>query len=100
MKTLVNSSIKEALKGAIYWNTGAYYTEKGQRLGAIEIEGLVLMVDIDRGLDYYYECEFSRSAINHAYLNNNNVCVSWDQHDPGFHSQVRFALEDATRENS
>jgi|TARA_B110000196_G_scaffold311499_1_gene315560 hypothetical protein len=98
MRTLVKDATKKAIEGAIYWNTGAYYTEKGQRLGAIEIEGLVLMVDIDRGLNYEYDCEFYEDAITHAYLNNRDV---WRvPADPGFHFAVRRALEDATREHA
>ena len=47
--TLLNT--KEILR----WNTGAFYTEHGQRIAAIEVDGGVFMSDKDRGLHYQSE---------------------------------------------
>jgi hypothetical protein len=39
-------------KNIIRWNTGAHYTENGQRIAAIETDGGVFMSDMDRGISY------------------------------------------------
>jgi len=33
------------------WNTGAHYSENGQRIAAAEVEGGIVFIDIDRGID-------------------------------------------------
>ena len=33
------------------WNTGAHYTEHGQRIAAAEVKGGIVFIDIDRGID-------------------------------------------------
>jgi len=38
----------------IRWNTGRTYTANGQRIAARAIDGGVFMVDIDRGLSYFF----------------------------------------------
>lgn len=45
------------LKEAIRWNTGREYTENGQRIAAAPFRGGTLMVDADRGLEYWYPVE-------------------------------------------
>ena len=45
------------LKEAIRWNTGREYTENGQRIAAAPFRGGTLMVDTDRGLEYWYPVE-------------------------------------------
>jgi hypothetical protein len=55
------------------WNTGAHYTEHGQRIAAIEVDGGVFMSDKDRGLHYFFpECPFYQSEIMRRYLYNEN----------------------------
>ena len=33
------------------WNTGAHYTEHGQRIAATIVKGGIVFLDIDRGID-------------------------------------------------
>ena len=33
------------------WNTGAHYTEHGQRIAATAVEGGIVFLDIDRNID-------------------------------------------------
>lgn len=33
------------------WNTGAQYTKEGQRIAACTVDGGIVFVDIDRGID-------------------------------------------------
>ena len=33
------------------WNTGAHYTEHGQRIAAVAVEGGIVFLDIDRNID-------------------------------------------------
>ena len=33
------------------WNTGAHYTANGQRIAAAEVEGGIVFLDLDRGID-------------------------------------------------
>ena len=57
----------------LHWNTGAFYTEHGQRIAAIEVDGGVFMSDKDRGLHYFFpECPFYQSEIMRRYLYNEN----------------------------
>ena len=53
------------------WNTGAHYTENGQRIAAIEVDGGVFMSDMDRGISYFFpDCPFYQSEIMRRYLYN------------------------------
>lgn len=60
----------------LVWNTGAAYTKVGQRLAAAHIEDTtgkmgVMLVDIDRGLDYFYaDCPLERREIWRRYRND------------------------------
>jgi hypothetical protein len=57
----------------LQWNTGAYYTEHGQRIAAIEADGGVFMSDMDRGISYFFpDCPFYQSEIMRRYLYNEN----------------------------
>jgi hypothetical protein len=53
----------------ISFNTGRQYSESGQRIAAaIAPSGAVIMVDIDRGLEYaIYGIDLDRAAIMDAY---------------------------------
>jgi hypothetical protein len=52
----------------LYWNTNRTYTNKGQRIAALAIGGGVWMVDVDRGLDYFFpDCELDRYQIMQRY---------------------------------
>jgi hypothetical protein len=61
------------------WNTGRRYTDKGQRIGAALLPGGdILMVDIDRGINYRLRCAFTRAAIMDAYDHNRDVRRQYD----------------------
>ncbi len=75
------------------FNLGGQYNENGQQCAAADIgHGLVYFVDIARGIDYFFKCEFKVSAIRQAYLHNQSVHINVDD----FMSEIdaRQALED------
>ena len=52
----------------IRFNTGRQYSDKGQRIAAAEYNGVVIMVDVDRGLDYVLpDATLDRESIIDAY---------------------------------
>ena len=54
----------------IKFNTGRWYSAKGQRIAAAQLAcGRVYFCDIDRGLDYVTRspCELNQTAIMDAY---------------------------------
>jgi hypothetical protein len=74
----------------ISFNTGAHYTAHGQRIAATQLDSWVYMVDIDRGLDYWYKgIEFTRQGVMNAYLNNRHEYKPWEES----HSALRRNLE-------
>ena len=55
------------------WNTGRIYTEKGQRIAAIQIGGGVFLSDQDRGIHYYLPgCPLEQREIMRRYDYNEN----------------------------
>lgn len=57
--------------GIIRWNSGAEYSEHGQRMAAAAVSDGVVLVDIDRGLDYFFrDCPLVAEVIYSRYLNN------------------------------
>ncbi len=66
----------EVLK-RIDYNTGAWYTEKGQRITAVQLtHNRIIMVDHDRGLDYMFpgqSHDLTEEHINYAYGHNMSV---------------------------
>lgn len=53
------------------WNMGGEYTSHGQRVAAMAVPGGgVYFVDLDRGLDYFFQAPLEKVAIRRAYLNN------------------------------
>ena len=90
MKTLTRETI--AAQDSKAFNLGGQYDDHGQRCAAADIgDGLVYFVDIARGLDYFFQCDFSVSAIRHAYLNNQSVHVALE--DYGTKNELRRNLE-------
>jgi hypothetical protein len=61
----------------ISFNTGRQYSDKGQRIAAAIHNGVVIMVDIDRGIDY---------ALFGASLERNSIMNAYD--DPELHCSV------------
>ena len=58
------------------FKTGRDYTEHGQRIAATQLEsGHIVMVDIDRGIDYILpaQVDFTQRDIMRAYDDNMNV---------------------------
>ena len=52
---------------------GGLYTEHGQRIAAIEVDGGVFMSDKCRGLHYFFPaCPFQKNEIMRRYLYNEN----------------------------
>jgi len=52
---------------------GGLYTEHGQRIAAIAVDGGVFMSDKCRGLTYFFpECPFEQREIMRRYLYNEN----------------------------
>jgi hypothetical protein len=73
------------------WNTSAHYTEHGQRISAISVDGGVFMFDQDRGIDYFFpDCPFNQSEIMRRYLYNENCKYS----TPGVDAFGRWQLMD------
>jgi hypothetical protein len=77
------------------FNTGAWYTEKGQRIAwTVLSTGNIAMLDIDRGIDYVLPRPVTGTPTNayvhHMYLTNQTLSDSaeyWEARD----------LEDALR---
>ena len=59
----------------ISFNTGRQYSDKGQRIAAAKHNGIVIMVDVDRGIDY---------ALPGASLDRNSIMAAYD--DPALHT--------------
>lgn len=50
------------------WNTGRSYTEHGHRIACAEIDGGVYMVDVDRGIAYFFpNCPLNRDSVMARY---------------------------------
>jgi len=65
----------------ISFNTGRQYSDQGQRIAAAVHNGIVIMVDIDRGIDY---------ALPAAALDRNSIMAAYD--DPALHTNVSSAF--------
>jgi len=65
----------------ISFNTGRQYSDKGQRIAAAVHNGVVIMVDIDRGIDY---------ALPAAALDRSSIMAAYD--DPALHTNVSSAF--------
>jgi hypothetical protein len=66
----------------ISFNTGRQYSDNGQRIAAAIHNGVVIMVDIDRGIDY---------ALPAAALDRNSIMAAYD--DPASHTHVSSAFD-------
>ena len=63
----------------ITFNTGRNYTEHGQRIAAQRVaSGAVVMIDIDRGIDYLLptSTEFTQRGVMSAYDHNRVIYPS------------------------
>lgn len=66
----------------ISFNTGRQYSDQGQRIAAAIYNGVVIMVDVDRGLDY---------ALPAAALDRNSIMAAYD--DPALHTYSGAAFD-------
>ena len=68
------------------WNTGAYYTAHGQRIAATTVEGGIVFLDIDRGIDGFIplasgaRVESLREQTQHNY-DYGNYTSAWQHRD-------------------
>tara|TARA_R110000803_G_scaffold68077_1_gene129802 strand:+ start:191 stop:799 length:609 start_codon:yes stop_codon:yes gene_type:complete len=95
MNTEINtaSPIIAANLAHLAWNTGAHYSDHGQRLVCFEVlPRVVWLFDLDRGLEYVYtDCDLSKVNIMHRYNDvSQNVLVEGVNTD----WQLRRQLED------
>lgn len=61
-------STKQNDRKAIAWNTGAEYTQFGQRIAAASVDGGVWFTDVDRGIHGWMPgCHLTESAVMHRY---------------------------------
>jgi hypothetical protein len=74
------------------WNTGAHYSENGQRIAATVVEGGIVFLDMDRGIDGLIPLANTvrdlRAQAQHGYDYGNYVSA-WE------HSDVLKQLADA-----
>ena len=73
--------MKSELKreNVIQFQGGGLYTEHGQRIAAIALDGGVYMSDLCRGLTYFFPgCPFEQHEIMRRYLYNENCKWSCD----------------------
>lgn len=58
----------------IRWNTNRHYSPNGQRIAADKFNAGVVMVDIDRGINYYLpDCPLRGQSIMQRYDNNDRT---------------------------
>ena len=65
------------------WNTGAHYTEHGQRIAAVAVEGGIVFLDFDRGIDGFIplvRVESLREQTQHNY-DYGNYTSAWEHAD-------------------
>lgn len=73
----MKSEIKR--ENVIQFQGGGLYTEHGQRIAAIALDGGVYMSDLCRGLTYFFpECPFEQREIMRRYHYNENGKYSCD----------------------
>ena len=65
----------------ISFNTGRQYSDKGQRIAAAVHNGVVIMVDVDRGIDY---------ALPAAALDRNSIMAAYDNPELHTYSGAAF----------
>ena len=66
------------------WNTGAHYSENGQRIAATIVEGGIVFLDMDRGIDGFIPLANTardlRAQAQHGYDYGNYVSA-WEHSD-------------------
>ena len=65
------------------WNTGAHYSENGQRIAATAVEGGIVFLDIDRNIDGFIplvRVESLREQTQHNY-DYGNYTSAWEHAD-------------------
>ena len=63
------------------WNTGAHYTEHGQRIAATAVKGGIVFLDIDRNIDGFIplaaRAHDIRAQVQHNY-DYGNYTSAWE----------------------
>jgi hypothetical protein len=83
------------------WNTGAHYTEHGQRIAATAVEGGIIFLDIDRNIDGFIplarggRAHDLREQAQHNY-DYGNYQSAWEHSD--VLKQLRNAIENSSRD--
>lgn len=77
----------------IRFNTGRLYTNAGQRIAAMLVDGGILFVDIDRGIDGFISAE--RVDALGLELTPRDVLWAYDHHDKsdcyGYHPELSYS---------
>ena len=77
-------------KDVIAFQGGGLYTERGQRIAAMRIDRTVgkerhtgvIMLDIDRGIEYFFvDCTLNKDRIMQRYWYNEGRCVPYNLSD-------------------
>jgi hypothetical protein len=72
---------------------GGCYTEHGQRIAALAVDGGVYMSDLCRGLAYFFpDCPFEQREIMRRYLYNENGKYSTPSVDAFINTHGQIAL--------
>jgi hypothetical protein len=75
------------MTNTIAFNTGRTYTEYGQRIAARQLAtGHIVMMDIDRGIDYLLPAQIE--------LNKQNVMSAYDNNLHVYPSDIGLSYED------
>jgi hypothetical protein len=83
----------------IAFNTGRFYTDKGQRIAATQLDdGSVAFCDIDRGIDCVTigDCNLTQSDVMRAYDHNAYTAGRWYNND-ALTDDTKIALKAAAR---
>jgi hypothetical protein len=66
------------------WNTGAHYSENGQRIAATIVDGGIVFLDVDRGIDGFIPLANTardlREQTQHNY-DQGNYTSAWQHSD-------------------
>ena len=78
----------------ISFNTGRQYSDKGQRIAAANHNNLVLIVDIDRGLEYaLLNANLDRQSIMLNYDNENHINIGAELFEGDYQAMNEFINE-------
>ena len=83
----------------ISFNTGRHYSEKGQRIAAAEYNGVVIMVDVDRHLEYAFPgSKLDRKSVLEAYDYDQGMYINSDFF--GGNGDIKMKFMDQLRDHA